>query len=187
MSRHFLPLVRPFVRDTRGAAAAEFVLWLAVLGVPLLSVVDLGVFALQKMQLELASQASVQTAWHRCDTPAKLPATRNCTGLASAMATAAQSTSLGTAVTIAEGSPVEGYYCTDGGGPLQVVGATGTIASPLTATRPNCSTVTTGSTTPAGDYIKVTVNYTYTPVFAGVSIASLLPTTITRTAWMRLS
>jgi Flp pilus assembly protein TadG len=176
-----------FLRDCRGAAAAEFVLWLAVLGVPLLSVVDLGVFAFQRMQLDAAGQASVQTAWKLCDTTAKLPATRNCPGLAAAMTAAAQSSPLGTAVTVDSASPVEGYYCANGSNSLQVVGATGTIASPLTATRPTCTTVTSGSTTAAGDYIKVTVNYPYTPVFTGVSIARLLPSTITRTAWMRLS
>jgi hypothetical protein len=176
-----------FFADTRGAAAAEFVLWLGVLIVPLLSVVDLGVFAFQKMQLDLASQASVQTAWHLCDSSTKLPATKNCTGLASAITAAARSTSLGDAVIVEDAAIVEGYYCTDGGGPLQLVGATGTLASPLTATRPNCDTVTAGSTTPAGDYIQVTVKYTYAPVFTGVSIAGLLAGEKTRTAWMRLS
>ncbi|MGH6908634.1 MAG: TadE/TadG family type IV pilus assembly protein [Phenylobacterium sp.] len=180
---------RGFVSDTRGAATAEFVLWLAVIIVPFLSVIDLGVFAFQRMQLEIAGQAAAQAVWGSCDmtkSPTRLPATRNCASLLSTITTAAQATSLGTSVTVPAGSPVEGYYCTNGSNALVVVGATGTIAAPLTATRPNCSTVTPGSTTPAGDYIQVTVNYPYTPVFAGVSLASLLPSTITRTAWMRL-
>jgi len=37
-----------------------------------------------------------------------------------------------------------------------------------------------------GDYVLITVSYTYTPVFAAVSIASVLASPITRTAWMRL-
>lgn len=176
-----------FLGDTHGAAAAEFVLWLAVLIIPLLSVVDLGVFAFQKMQLEIASQASVQTAWRLCDTQAKLPATENCTGLTSAIAVAAQSTSLGAAVTVASGSPVEGYYCTNTSNVLQAVTSTWTVGATPPAKPANCSAAVPSSKATPGDYIQVTVNYTYAPVFTGVSIASLLPSTITRTAWMRLS
>lgn len=176
-----------FLRDTGGAAMAEFVLWLAVVTVPLLSVVDLGVYAFQKMQLDLASQASVQTAWRLCDTPAKLPATQNCTGLASAMTVAAQSTSLGTAVTVASGSPVEGYYCTNTSNVLQAVSSTWTVGGTPPAKPADCSAAVATSTTAPGEYIKVTVKYTFVPVFNGVSLASFVAGEKTRSAWMRLS
>lgn len=170
-----------FLADVRGAAAAEFVLWVAMLLVPMLSAVDIGVYAFNKMQLEISAQAAVQAAWHLCDTTAKLPAVANCTGLQTAMVTAAQSTSLGTGVTLASGNPVEGYYCVSGS-TLNSFGTTATVGGTPTKTAATC----TGTTTPPSDYIKVTVNYTYTPVFSGLSIMSLLDTSITRTAWMRL-
>jgi Flp pilus assembly protein TadG len=182
--------VKPFgfLKDTRGAAAAEFVLWLSVLIVPILSVVDLGVFAMQRMQVDVASQAAVQAAWRLCDTPTKLaPASDNCPGLAAALTAGAQSTTLGTAVTV--GSGVNGYYCAAADGTMKPAGATTTwLIGASAASKPaNCSYVMTGSKTAPGEWIKVTVNFTYAPVFSSVSVASLLPTTITRTAWIRLN
>lgn len=177
------------IRDTRGAAAVEFVLWLGVLVVPVLSAVDLGVYAMQRMQLEIAGQATVQAAWHLCDSPTKLPATKNCTGLSTALTTAAQGTSLGSNVTISSGFPLEGYFCTDSSQALKPAGNGMTWTTGQTPpTKPaNCSAVIAGSKTPPGDYIQVQVSYAYTPVFSAVSVASLLTTPITRTAWMRLS
>jgi hypothetical protein len=129
----------------------------------------------------------VQTAWHLCDSSTKLPATKNCTGLTSAMTTAAQSTSLGAGVTLAVGSPVEGYYCTDASNVLQPVTSTWTVGETPPAKPANCSAAVPSSKTAPGDYIQVTVKYTYAPVFTGVSIAGLLAGEKTRTAWMRLS
>jgi len=179
-----------FLRDTSGAAAAEFVLWLSILIIPILSVVDLGVFAMQRMQVDVASQAAVQAAWRLCDTPTKLtPASDNCPGLASVITAGAQSTSLGTAVTLASGSPLNGYYCAASDATLKPAGATTTwtIGASAPSKPGDCKFVTTGSKTAPGEWIKVTVNFTYAPVFPSVSIASLLPTTISRTAWVRLS
>lgn len=174
---------RRYLQEARGAAAAEFVLWLAVVIVPILSVVDLGVFAFQRMQLDLAGQAAVQAAWHVCDDGTKLPATTKCAGLSDAILVAAQSTSLGDGVTVDSGSPVEGYFCANGSNTLTQIGSTWTVGETPPDSRPACA----GSATPAGDYIQVTVKYTYVPVFTGVSIASLLAGEKTRTAWMRLS
>jgi Flp pilus assembly protein TadG len=182
------PNARPFLRDTRGSAAAEFVLWLAVLVVPVLSAADLGVYAMQRMQLEVAAQAGAQAAWHLCDST-KLPAASKCTGLSSAITTAVQTTTLGSNVTVSTGYPLEGYFCTSTGQALLPAGTgmTWTLAATPPAKPANCSAVVTGSTTAPGDYIQVKVTYTYSPVFPAVSIASLLTTPITRTAWMRLS
>jgi hypothetical protein len=37
-----------------------------------------------------------------------------------------------------------------------------------------------------GDYIKVQTTFTYTPLFKGITVGSLLPTKITSTTYMRL-
>lgn len=179
----------PFLRDTRGAAAVEFVLWLAILIVPVLSAVDLGVYAFQRMQLDSAGQAGAQAAWHLCDSSAKLPATQNCTGLTTAVLTAAQATSLGTQVTVAPGYPLEGYFCTSDSQALLPAGTgmTWTVGETPPAKPANCAAVVSGSKTAPGDYIQVKVSYAYTPVFPAVSVASLLTTPIVRTAWVRLN
>lgn len=178
-----------FLRDTRGAAAVEFVLWLAVLVVPLLSAVDLGVYAFQRMQLEAAGQAGAQAAWHLCDSSAKLPATKNCANLATTITQAAQTTSLGTNVTVAAGYPLEGYFCANSSQALLPAGTgmTWTVGQTPPTKPANCSAVVSGSKTAPGDYIQVKVSYAYSPVFPAVSIASLLTTPITRTAWTRLN
>lgn len=178
-----------FARDTRGAAAVELVLWLAVLIVPLLSAVDLGAYAFRRMQLDTAAQAAVQAAWKICDSASELPATKSPTScgpdLVTTMTTAAQSTSLGTSVTVA--APIEGYYCAGSGNTLLLVGATGTVSSPPAKPAPfDCHTVVTGSTAAPGDYIQATASFAYAPLFPQLSVASLLTTPITRTAWMRL-
>jgi Flp pilus assembly protein TadG len=177
---------RRFLGDSAGAAAVEFVLWLAVLIVPLFSAVDIGAYAFKKMQVQIAGQGAVQAVWHACNDTTKWPATQNCPTLLTTITRAAQGSSLGTDVTVASADVVEGYYCADASRALVAVGATGTIASPLTGPAPTCTTVTAGSTTTAGDYIKVTVSYTYAPLFTGLSVASILGTSITHTAWMRL-
>ena len=69
------------VADTRGAAAVEFVLWLGILIVPILSAVDVSFYAYQRMQLEIAARAGAQAAWKACDTSAKWPAVQKCGGL----------------------------------------------------------------------------------------------------------
>lgn len=177
-----------FIRETKGAAAVEFVLWLAVLVLPLLNAVDLGIYVFQKMQLQMAAQAASHAVWRSCDRSTKLPAVTNCSGLATTILTAAQSTTLGTAVTVVSGSPTEGYYCINSAGALVAVGTTGTLGSAPTKPSPfTCATQVSGSTTAPGDYVQVTVSYPYEPVFGNVSMASLLTTPITKTTWMRMN
>lgn len=179
---------RMFIADLSGAAAAEFVLWLAILTVPVLNAVDLGVYAFQRMQLDIAAQAAVQTAWHICNKTSLLPAVQNCTGLSAAMTTAAQGTSLGGDVTITTTPPSEAYYCVSASNTLVKVGTAGTFGTAPVKPAPfDCHTVVASSTTAPGDYIEVTASYPYAPVFTGVSVASLLTTPITRTAKMRLN
>jgi hypothetical protein len=39
----------------------------------------------------------------------------------------------------------------------------------------------------AGEYIQVTTTYSFTNLFGAVSVAALLTSPITKTAWMKLS
>lgn len=186
-------IARRYAGDTRGVAAAEFAIWVTVLTVPLLSALDLGLYTFQNMELNNAAQAAAQAAWSLCNTAAMLPAATKCTGLQTALATAAHSTGLGTSAALQGGT--EGYYCMDTSGALQLVGTAGSIPVTGAGTAPtggvtSCASAGaafTGNTNPSGDYVQITVNYTYTALFPGMSVMALLPTTMTRTAWMRLA
>jgi Flp pilus assembly protein TadG len=183
-------IARRYGGDTRGSAAVEFALWISVLTAPILSAVDLGFYAYQNMALNNAAETAAQAAWSLCSTSA--PAA-TCPGLQTALATAAHSTSLGTSAVLQAGS--EGYYCLTTAGALQLVGTAGAIPTSGGGTAPtgsvsNCSSAGssfTGNTHPSGDYVQITVQYTYTPVFPGLTVMGLLPTTMSRTAWMRLA
>jgi len=164
-----------YVKSRTGAAAAEFALVLTLLIVPLMNAFDIGVYVYQRMQLDNAAQVAVQTAWAQCAPSGDVPATvnNNCAGLAAAMTTALRTTPLGSGVTIT--STTESYCCPGAG----TISCQGPVA---TTTPTNCS-----SGQPPGDYIFINASYTYSPIYAGLSVASLLTTPITRTAWMRLS
>ncbi len=174
-------------RDARGAAALEIAIWTTVIVVPVFSAVDIGVYTYRKMQVEAAAQAAVAAAWRFCDTGAELPAVQNCyTGaetLVVRMRRAAQNTSLGTNITLTNANITDGWYCRNGSGDLALQGSTATIGGSLSPTSaPTCPS----STTKAGEYIKATTTYTYTPIFSGLSVASLLGTSVSKTAWIRL-
>ena len=171
-----------FLRDERGSAAVEMALCFPIFGYIILNIMDFGVFAFAQMQTEVAAQMAVDAARNLCNSSSLLPATgssANCgSTVTSTMTAAAQSTSLGTNVSI--GTPAEGYYCANSSGTLVSVAA-------ITATPPaTCATVVSGSTSAPGDYISVTASYTFTPFAPGLAIAATLPGTITKTAWMRL-
>jgi Flp pilus assembly protein TadG len=170
-----------FLRDCRGAAAAEFALVLPLLAYIFLNVADLSLYLWSKMQVDLAAQEAVGSARALCDgtTAAKaIPATTGCTSLSTTMTSAAQSTSLGSTVTL--GTAGEAWYCTTSAGALTQVAAVG--ATPPT----DCSATLTGSTVAPGDYISITASHTYNPIFPSATIAAALPSPITSTAWMRL-
>lgn len=144
----------------------------------ILNVVDLSMYMYAKMQVDLAAHEAVGAARVLCNTAAKLPATTNCGGtLTSTMTAAAQSTTLGTTVTLS--NTLELPYCASAAGTLVVAG---TLATPSA----DCSAVVGGSTATPGDYISTTASYAFTPVFPGASIASALTSPIQRTSWMRL-
>lgn len=183
-------MIRAYFRNERGAAAVEFAVILGVFTISLPSIVDLGIYAYDAMQVQNSAQMGVQAVWAACG---QLPATDSsaCSSAQTALNAAVQRTTLGNSVSVS--SVTEGYYCTDSTGALAnaVSGnKTGNFTTSLTSAVPNpptdCSALTSPKTSTPGDYIWVTVTYTYTPVFSRASVASLLGTTITSTAWMRL-
>jgi hypothetical protein len=116
--------------------------------------------------------------WNACDTK-HLPAKTNCTGLTSAITNGLASTSLGSSVTIAPGSPTEAYYCINSSGALQQV-ATYTDVKPT-----DCTAV--GDTTRApADYVRITATYNYTPLFGQATVGTLLPSTFTSAGFIRV-
>jgi hypothetical protein len=98
--------------------------------------------------------------------------------MSAAVTAAVQSTALGTAVQLQSGYPSDGYYCPNSGGTLQYVSA---YSSPPA----NCSAAGNSGLAPA-EYVKVQTTFTYTPIFAGLSVVSILPTTITATSYVRM-
>jgi Flp pilus assembly protein TadG len=163
--------------DKGGTAAIEFGLFVGLLSFSLLNTVDVSVYLYQRMQVENATEMGAQAAFKNCDL-SSLPATTNCAGLTAAVTGAVQSTTLGKKITLIPGSPAEGYYCVSNTNTLQFVGSVGSKPADCTAAgMPNLK--------PA-DYISVNTTFTYKPLFSGVTIAGLLTTPVTSTAWMRL-
>jgi Flp pilus assembly protein TadG len=172
-----LSCMRESARDTRGVAAVEFALGTLVLAVGLLNVADIGLYVYTRMEVDYASQMGAQAAWKTCnDQTTMLPATQKCTGLNTVITTSIQSTTLGASVSLPAGSPSENYYCINASNALQVVGS-------LNSPPSDCSAAGNPGLRP-GDYLLVQVNYSYAPLFPGVSVMSA--STISRTSWVRL-
>lgn len=170
-------ITRAMWTDQRGVAAIEFGFFAIFLAAALANVTDVSIYIYQRMQAENATQIAAQAAWKACDL-SKLPATTNCPGLSTAMQNALTSTSLGTRVSLMPGSPSEGYYCVNSLNALQYV-------SDVSSKPADCTAAGMPSLQP-GDYIQVQTTFTYTPLFAGLSVASTFATPINRTAFMRL-
>jgi len=162
--------------DQRGVAAIEFGVFAIFLAVTLANVTDVSIYVYQQMQVENATQVAAQAASKTCS--ASLPATTNCPNLLTAMQQALQSTSLGTAITLQNGSPSEGYYCINTSNALQYV-------SDVTSKPADCTAAGTPALQP-GDYIQVQTTFTYTSLFPGLSVASAFPAAINRSAFLRL-
>ena len=176
---------RRYTSDQKGAAAAEFALVLALLTIPLLNVLDLGLYAWERIQVNNAAQMGAQAARTTCSYNNQ-PATIYCPSLNSAVQTAVQSTSLGsTGVT---SSTAEHYYCVVGGSLVWVWDPARGSQPPSDCSQKdgNGQSIGGSASDRPGDYVLITVNHTYTPVFSNVSIASVLTSPISRTAWMRL-
>ena len=167
--------------DERGASALEFAIFAGILAFGLLNTADISIYIYKRMQVENATEMAAQAAWKACD-PSKgyLPATLSCPNLTTLMTQAAQSTGLGNQVTIATGSPQEGFYCLNDAGALQHI-ANASLNPPA-----DCSSTGLPGQQP-GDYIQVTTSFSYAPLFPGVTVAGVFPTPIMRTSMMRLN
>lgn len=163
--------------DERGVAAVEFALIAGVLAMAMLNGLDIARYLYQRMEVQNASQMGAQSAWNTCDV-AKLPASVNCPDLTTAVTSAVQSTSLGTAVTLKTGSPAEGYYCLNGSNAIVYVSNVSTKPA-------DCSSAGNATAKPT-DYIKIETSFAYAPLFGGLSVGSTLPTPITAMSLMRL-
>ena len=171
-------MIKALARDSRGVASVEFALVAVFLMTAILNAADVGSYVYQAMEVENAAQMAAQTALQGC-TVAQVPVTTNCPDFASKLATAIAATSLGTGVTLKSGSPAEAYYCVNGSNTLVLVGALG--ARPA-----NCSAVGAATVAP-GDYVIVTVTYSYVPIMTGASVVAFLQTPIVRSATMRVA
>lgn len=164
--------------DTRGVASVEFAIVAVFMMTAMLNAADVGSYVYQAMEVENAAQMAAQTALQGC-TALQVPVTTKCPGFAAKVTTAITSTSLGTGITLSGSSPAEAYYCVNATNTLVLVGALG--AKPA-----NCSAVGAATVAP-GDYVVVTVTYTYAPIMTGASVVAFLQTPIVRSAMMRVA
>ena len=166
--------------DERGVSAIEFSFFAGLLSFGLLNTADVGIYIYKRMELENAAQTAAELVLQYCNTANNtLPATTNCPSLTSYITNAIQATSLGNQVTLASGSPAEGYYCVNSANALQYVSS---VSNPPPA---DCTAAGTPSLQPA-DYIQITAQYAYAPLFPGITVASAFTTPITKTSLMRL-
>ena len=163
--------------DDAGNALIEFAFVAPILVTLLLNLFDFSSLIWAKMETDYSAQIGAQAAFKSC-AGGTMPAMTNCAGLNATVTTAAQSTSLGSNVSLASGYPTENYYCTTSGNALQSVGTYSSPPSPF-----DCSATGNPGVTP-GDYIVVQVTYSYTPTFSGLSLAS--SQTLTSTSLERL-
>jgi Flp pilus assembly protein TadG len=177
MIRKLTAKVEAIRADQNGVSAIEFALFVGLLVFGLLNTADVSIYIYKRMQVENATEMGAQAAWQHCGLD-QLPATTNCTGLTTAVQNAIQSTSLGTQVSLQSGYPSEGWYCVDSSGALQYV-------SDISTKPTDCSAV--GTTLQPADYIKIETTYTYTPLFAGISVAGAFTSPIIKTSLMRLN
>jgi Flp pilus assembly protein TadG len=148
-----------FAKEQSGAAAVEMAIWLFILAVPMMNLIDVGLYVFQNMEVENAAQMAAQSAWAECGQQLQ-PASTKCPGFATALQRGAQSTTLTSSVSV---SSSEDQYCVNDDGELEA----------------GCA--------PSAYYLVVQASYNYAPMFAPVSVASLFPSPISRTTWRRMS
>jgi Flp pilus assembly protein TadG len=173
LNRNVRTVVGGFLRLQDGAAAVEFAIWLVVLIPLLVNGVDVALYVYDKTQVTSAAQAAVQAGYSKWDSCAPASSTSGCSGFSTAISNAiSNSGRLGPKITTTTASGTEQYYCAD------------TTTGTLIANGTSSSTCSSGAT--AGWYYPLKVTYNFTPTFRGVSIATVLNTTITQEAWIRL-
>jgi len=180
--RKILSSLRRYADDQKGAAAIEFALIVTLLVVPILNVMDVTLYAWDRMQVDYAAQSGAQAARTAC-TYTFQPATYNCPNLNSTVQTAVRSTPLGANVAF---SVQEHYYCTVSNALVKVSDPPNNPPTDCSQKNSSGTNIGGSSSEKPGDYIQVTTTYTYVPIFPAVSVVSALNTTITRIAWMRL-
>jgi Flp pilus assembly protein TadG len=179
--------VRNYLSSESGAAAAEFAMFAVFLAPFILNAADLGMYMYQRLQVEAAAQAGAQAAYATCQSAPVGSQTLVgvCPSFAAggAVDNAITSTALGALVTWdatnAAAVRAAGSGAGSDAGPFCPVLATNS----LVAQTANCSS----TSAPPGYYVKITVRYQFRGLFGGATIASLLPSTITRSSWMRLT
>jgi Flp pilus assembly protein TadG len=165
-----------FGADQRGVAAIETALITSLFAIATLNVIDVGRYAYVRMEADLATQAGAEAALVTCDAQ-HVPATQACPNLNSAVTTAIRGTSLGAAVGL-NGAITEGYYCVTSAGVL-------VYASTVSSPPANCSGFGNAAGKPAL-YLQVRTRYAYAPIFPGLTVAQTFPTSVQKTAWMRM-
>jgi Flp pilus assembly protein TadG len=150
-------------KETDGNVIIEFAFIAPVLVVLVVNILDFSSLIWDKMEVDYSAQMGAQAAYKTCST-GTLPASSNCAGLNTAVTTAIHATSLGTAVTLATGSPSETYYCVSGT-------TLESVAVYPSAPPANCSAYGSPTVAP-GDYLEVDVTYSYAPTLGGMSLAS---------------
>lgn len=176
-------IFRRFMRDSRGAIAAETALVSGFLVLLIAQVLDFGWFAYCAVQVRMAAQAAAAEAAVVCNESAKLPATVNCqptlADLKTKMQTAANQVSIGGTITIPD-DPQEAYYCGDPTDEELV------YAGPVTSPKPADCVAATGTADTPSDMVQVTINYTFSPLFPGLSAISFAEGTLASTGWMKV-
>jgi Flp pilus assembly protein TadG len=150
-----------YLRGERGAAAVEFVIWLALLVPAVTSAVDVGVYLYQASQTAHAAQAAANaaraTALNNSCTFDSNQTLASCSGLTTATSNAiASSGVLGGSISKISGTEKVLYFCSDAG------------------TNAAFSTSDTSGCTQDAYYYDVKVSFQYQAVFAANLIVNLL-------------
>jgi Flp pilus assembly pilin Flp len=163
--------------NRRGTASIEFGVVAGTLVLVMLNGVEVARYYYGKTQLQNAVNMAGAAVWDACETLAQLPTSSNCSTRGTRLTNALQSTSLGSAVTLSSGFPTEQWYCVNGSGVLTAAGTT----------KPSdCSAAGGLATEQAGYYIFIQGQYTYTPLFATITVGNSMPPTVTATSVTRL-
>ena len=156
-------------RDEHGLVAIEFAVVASLLVPLLLAVADIGQYLHRRLQVEGLAVQVARAVTTTCS--GKLPAIARCARLRAVIADIRAVSSLATTVAIAFD---EAEFCVHRNR-LDRVGPAG-----RGAICPGSSGVV------AGDYVIVTARYTIQPLFLGNGVGGMLPSTIVRTAMLRL-